>query len=305
MLTMNKRIVVIGSLNMDIVMKSSRMPLVGETIIGEDVLYLPGGKGANQAVGVHKLAGNVDLIGAVGEDEFANQIKKQLGKSGLHSDLIEVIPEVSTGIASIYTTNQDNCITVIPGANYHFKPNVISQKAKEYIKQADVILMQLEIPIETVKYVLNLAEEYHIKKILNPAPAQEIGQETIKQIDYLTPNETELEILLGRAINSDKELEIAMNDWQNKYHNTLVVTLGERGCGYLINGQLKIVSPHSVDVVDTTGAGDSFNAAFAFGIASNWSFRDVIAFAIKASSFSVTKYGAQNGMPYYEEIAEK
>lgn len=299
---MSQNIVVIGSLNMDVVISAKRMPKLGETILGDHVSYLPGGKGANQAVGIAKLGGDVNMIGAVGDDSFGEVILEQLKNHKVHTQKIEKFQNVATGVATIFHTEMDNCITVIPGANYKFRPEHITKEIEQIISQAKVVIVQLEIPLETVQYVLWIAKKHGVKTILNPAPAQKLSGQLLTLVDYITPNETELELLIGYSNSSQQELEKAMNEWQAKYNNTLIVTLGEKGCAYLEEGQIKIIPPEKVTVVDTTGAGDSFNAALAFGIASDWSLDQSISFAVKASAKSVTKFGAQDGMPYYNEV---
>ncbi|KAB2333100.1 ribokinase [Cytobacillus depressus] len=300
---MNQTIVVVGSLNMDMVISAKRMPKLGETILGESIYYLPGGKGANQAVGIAKLGGDVKMVGAVGEDSFSDAILDQLHHYKVDTEHIERIPNAATGVASIFHTESDNCITVIPGANYSFTSNRITKRIEQIIAQAKVLLVQLEIPLETVQYVLSIAKQHGVKTILNPAPAQHLTPQLLALADYITPNETELEVLLGFQIASEQELEKAMKDWQEKYNNTLIVTLGEKGSAYLDNKSIKIIPSEKVKVVDTTGAGDSFNAALAFGIASDWPLDQAVSFAVKASGQSVTKFGAQEGMPYYEEVS--
>lgn len=301
---LNQKIVVIGSLNMDVVISSKKMPKLGETILGENIFYLPGGKGANQAVGIAKLGGTVKMIGAVGEDSFGKTILEQLDQYKVDIQNIETISNAATGVAAIFHTENDNCITVIPGANYGFTPEHITKEVEQIIAEAKVVVVQLEIPLETVQHVLTIAKKHGVKTVLNPAPAQALSTELLALVDFLTPNETELETLLGHSIASPQELEKAMNDWQEKFGNTLIVTLGEQGCGYLQNGKLTIAPPEKVEVVDTTGAGDSFNAALAFGIASDWQLDQSVAFAVKASAKSVTKFGAQDGMPYLDEIVQ-
>ncbi|MDW0115186.1 ribokinase [Sporosarcina saromensis] len=301
-MNVSNNIVVVGSMNMDIVMSAERLPKIGETILGEKVVYLPGGKGANQAVCMARLQGDVTMVGAVGNDEFGRSLKDQMESNGVKTDFIRVVDGVQTGIANIFHVNRDNCITVIPGANYTVTKERITKEVVQAIAAADVLVVQLEIPLETVQYVLGIAKQHGVKTILNPAPAQFLSPELLSLVDYLTPNETEFELLTGEHSTTDEELSALMLKWESTYHHTLIVTLGERGCAILEDGQLVVTPPPKVEVVDTTGAGDSFNGALAVGISTGQSLKETVDFAVKVSALAVTKFGAQEGMPFYEDI---
>lgn len=301
-MNVSNNIVVVGSMNMDIVMSAERLPKIGETILGEKVVYLPGGKGANQAVCMARLQGDVTMVGAVGNDEFGRSLKDQMESNGVKTDFIRVVDGVQTGIANIFHVNRDNCITVIPGANYTVTKERITKEVVQAIAAADVLVVQLEIPLETVQYVLGIAKQHGVKTILNPAPAQFLSPELLSLVDYLTPNETEFELLTGEHYTTDEELSALMLKWELTYHHTLIVTLGERGCAILEDDQLVITPPPKVDVVDTTGAGDSFNGALAVGISTGKSLKETVDFAVKVSALAVTKFGAQEGMPFYEDV---
>ncbi len=296
-------IVVIGSLNMDLVVTMERMPKVGETVHGQSIHYISGGKGANQSVGCAKLGADVTMIGAVGDDLFGQQIITQLGNYGVPADRIARIKGVPTGTATILHTQQDNCIIVVPGANGECSMEMISAYEEE-IRQADVLLVQLEIPLSTVHHALALARSHGITTVLNPAPAQVLPTEFLSLVDILTPNETEFELLSGNTYSSEAELEKGMMEWQKTYGNTVVVTRGEYGSSYLdpIHVKLRTIPAISVHVVDTTGAGDCFNAALCYGISSGWTLEQAVAFAGKAASLSVTKFGAQDGLPTLMEV---
>ncbi|MEZ7172785.1 ribokinase [Sporosarcina sp. OR05] len=303
-MNVSNNIVVVGSMNMDIVMSAERLPKIGETILGEKVVYLPGGKGANQAVCMARLQGDVTMVGAVGNDEFGRSLKDQMESNGVKTDFIRVVDGVQTGIANIFHVNRDNCITVIPGANYTVTKERITKEVVQAIAAADVLVVQLEIPLETVQYVLGIAKQHGVKTILNPAPAQFLSPELLSLVDYLTPNETEFELLTGEHSTTDEELSALMLKWESTYHHTLIVTLGERGCAILEDDQLVITPPPKVEVVDTTGAGDSFNGALAVGISTGKSLKETVDFAVKVSALAVTKFGAQEGMPFYEDIQQ-
>lgn len=301
---MSKRVAVVGSLNMDIIISTDRMPQIGETILGEKVSYLPGGKGANQAVSCSRLGGEVTLIGAVGEDEFGRTLLRQMEANQVNAAFIGKAPEAKTGIADIFHINHDNCIVVVPGANYALTPDTITPEIEGVIREADVLLAQLEIPLATVQKVMAIAREEGVRTILNPAPAQTLPKELLLDVDLLTPNETEFELLAGRPFTDDRELAALMAEWEDAYDQTLVVTLGERGSAYLEDGTLVIVPAEAVDAVDTTGAGDTFNGALAVAAAEGKPLAEMIRFATKAAAKAVTQFGAQEGMPYRSELNE-
>ena len=297
-----KNIVVVGSLNMDLIVEVDRVPRVGETIKGENMNYLIGGKGCNQAVAASRLGNKVKMIGCVGNDSFGNEILNHLKKDGVNVDSIKKVDNISTGIATIFKMKYDNSIIVIPAANNYCSKELIDENI-DVIKNADILITQLEIPIETVEYVLKIAKENGVKTILNPAPAREISNDILKNVDFITPNETEFEVILAKELKDAKELEEAMIYWQNKNKCTkLIVTRGKDGSSYVEDNKVKTISTINVDVIDTTGAGDTFNGALAHGISNELSINDAITFAGIAASLSVTKFGAQTGMPEIKEV---
>ncbi|WP_432354229.1 ribokinase [Sporosarcina sp. A2] len=299
---LKKRIVVVGSLNMDIIISTNRLPQIGETILGNEVNYLPGGKGANQAVSIARLNGDVSMIGAVGQDEFGKSLLEQMEKNQVNTTFIEQVQDVKTGIADIFHVNHDNCIVVVPGANFTLTPEKITSEIEQLISEADVLLTQLEIPLDTVEKVLKIANKYNVKTILNPAPAQTLSAELLKLVDYLTPNETEFALLAEHSFTTNAELTELMKTWGDTYNQTLIVTLGEQGSAYLQDGELVITPAEKVKVVDTTGAGDSFNGALAVGIAEEKSLSEMVEFATRVAARAVTKFGAQDGMPYAADL---
>ncbi|TLS49602.1 ribokinase [Paenibacillus antri] len=298
-------IVVVGSLNMDLVVSSRRMPRVGETIEGEAIHYIPGGKGANQAVGCGKLGANVAMIGAVGDDAFGSQLIDGLGQAGVKTDAVARLPGVPTGTATILHTPEDNCIVIVPGANAHVSPDAI-ERSRAIIEAADLLLVQLENPLPAVERALAIARAAGVAAILNPAPAKALPDELIALADWVTPNETEFAALVGEsdagAVQDDASLAAAIERWEARYGNRLVVTLGSRGAATALDGRLVVAPAPRVTPVDTTGAGDCLNAAFAFGIASGQPAEDALAFAVRAASLSVTRFGAQAGMPTRAEV---
>ncbi|MBM7572422.1 ribokinase [Aquibacillus albus] len=299
---MGSSIVVVGSLNMDIIVSADRYPKPGETIHGDRVTYLPGGKGANQAVGIKKLGGDVQMVGVVGDDVFGKQIVQGLSDYDLDTSQVRFEKNVATGIANIVHYPNNNSIIVIPGANAYCTPQYLSE-IESVIANTEVLLLQLEIPLETVKFALELAKKHEVKTILNPAPASNLSNELLDLVDVITPNETELGIILDQEV---QDIEAAFESWYSMHTTDLIVTLGEKGCAYWEKDQVKYIPAESFgEVKDTTGAGDAFNAAVAYGLAQHWSKDRAIAFAVKAASLSVTKFGAQPGMPYWDEIEPK
>lgn len=297
-----KNIVVVGSLNMDLIVEVDRVPKIGETIKGENMNYLIGGKGCNQAVAASRLGNKVKMIGCVGDDSFGNEILNHLKKDGVNVESIKKVDNISTGIATIFKMKYDNSIIVIPAANNYCSKELIDENI-DVIKNADILITQLEIPIETVEYVLKIAKENGVKTILNPAPAREISNDILKNVDFITPNETEFEIILKKELKDTNELEEAMIYWQNENKCTkLIVTRGKDGSSYVEDNKVKTITTIKVDVIDTTGAGDTFNGALAHGISNELLINDAITFAGIAASLSVTKFGAQTGMPEIEEV---
>lgn len=297
------KIVVIGSLNMDLVVTMERMPEMGETIQGQNIHYVSGGKGANQAVGCAKLGADITLIGAVGTDLFGQQIIEQLIEYGVTTDNIAQLDKLPTGTATILHVANDNSIIIVSGANSATSIEMVNHYEAE-IKQADILLLQLEIPMETVHHALTIARANGVKTVLNPAPAQALTQELLSLVDIITPNETEFALLSGQTYSSEAELAHGLELWQAEYQHTVIITRGELGCSFIdpISKKLRTIPTAKVAVVDTTGAGDCFNAALCYGITTGLTLELAVTFALKAATLSVTKFGAQNGMPTYDEV---
>ncbi|MGM0881793.1 MAG: ribokinase [Bacillota bacterium] len=294
---MNKpRLVVIGSLNMDIVVETDRYPQIGETIMGEGIRFIPGGKGANQAVAGARLGAETAMIGAVGEDAFGEELLRCLQEDGVDVSGIKRVAGMATGVASIYVAEGDNSIVVVPGANSRVEPADID-RSEDKLRQADIVLLQLEIPVETVVYAARKAKSLGKTVVLNPAPAQPLPDELFGLVDYMTPNRSELSRYTG--MDTEREaLEPAMRRMKEMGAAYIVTTLGAEGSTYLDdNGSMHTIPGYKVPVVDTTGAGDCYNAGLALSIASGRSLEEAIAFASLVSALAVTKFGAQAGMP--------
>ncbi|PTG04831.1 ribokinase [Staphylococcus chromogenes] len=286
-----KKIYVIGSVSMDLVVETNVVPQKGETVLGESFFTAPGGKGANQAVAAARLGENVHMIGRIGDDDFGQEIVQNFQRNGVDVTHLKVVPNMPSGTAHITLADHDNSIIVVPSANHEVTyANIKAQLAE--LQSCDIVLIQQEIPAETVEQVLAYCHQHHITSILNPAPYREVSDAVIAHADYITPNETESEALFKGDL--EKALE--------RYPNKLIVTIGDKGARYF-NGEDHItVKGYTREVKDTTGAGDTFNGALAVGLQKEWPLEKAIALANLAASVSVTGMGAQGGMPTWDEI---
>lgn len=282
-------ITVVGSINMDLVVGTERFPKQGETVLGNLYTTVPGGKGANQAVAAARLGHAVRMIGAVGSDAFGTQLLDGLEQEGIQIAAVKQTSGAS-GIANILLSEGDNRIIVVPGANHELAELDIDAH-KAALKDSKVIVLQLELPIPVVEHTLAVAKELGVPTILNPAPASGFTQAMLEDASYLTPNETEAEELFGA--NWELELE--------RYPNRLVVTLGKNGARYFDGQQHITVEGFPTTAIDTTGAGDTFNGALAGALSEGMDFQQAVRFANAAASLSVEKFGAQGGMPNYED----
>jgi ribokinase len=293
---MTGRIVtVIGSINMDLVTSTTQIPKVGETVLGHSFHTIPGGKGANQAVAAARLGADVTMIGAVGDDSFGETLVEHLTNQGINTENIMKMKDTSTGIASIIVSEADNSIIVVPGANHHITPEVIA-KHEDKIINSDIILLQLEIPLESVIKAVELAKKHGVRTILNPAPIQKLPKELLEMVDYVTPNEHEQALLFASIEGSDQELE--------KLMEKCIVTKGSKGVMFYKNGEKVEIPSIQVEAVDTTGAGDSFNGSLASGLCEGLEIDEACRFANVVGAISVTKLGAQTGMPTKKEVEE-
>jgi ribokinase len=302
---MQKPIVVVGSINLDLVASTDRIPQVGETVIGRTFTTFFGGKGANQAVAVARLGYPVSMIGSVGNDAFGTQLRSGLAEAGVNTDHVETV-EGSSGTALIITgPNGENSIVVVPGANAHVTPKSL-ERAAPLLKQAGFILVQLEIPLETVEYLAEFAERYDIPFMLDPAPARELPASLLRRVSWLTPNETETrELLKANLDDNEQSANAAADQLLSRGVKNVVLKLGSRGCVVAQGSQSKERIPaFSVNAVDTTAAGDAFNAGFAVGLISGYSALESGVFASAVAALSVTRPGAQPSMPRSDEVEE-
>ncbi|CAM4300315.1 ribokinase [Paenibacillus alkaliterrae] len=292
------KITVIGSMNIDMVTETETMPNQGETIFGSGFSSFIGGKGANQAVACARLGAQVTMVGCVGEDHFAKQLIEALEKEGVDTQYVETVSHRPTGVAAITVCDNDNRIIVIPGANHCLLPDYILS-LKEIIAGSDMVLLQQEIPFVTVESAIKLANELGIPVILNPAPAIKLPMELLERVHLITPNESELAILLGL----DNKQELTYEQLIELYPHPIVMTGGSKGAFYKTpDGEIRHELGRKVEAVDTTGAGDTFNGALAVKLSEGSTLGEAVRFAVAASALSVTKLGAQSGMPLRSDV---
>ncbi len=287
-------ITVIGSINMDLVVQTDDFPQQGETTLGELFTTVPGGKGANQAVAASRLGANVQMVGNIGSDAFGQELLKNLAVNEVEIGGVKESVGSVSGIANILLSGQDNRIIVVPGANYALTPSRIDE-VKSLIALSKLVVLQMEIPVKTIEYVLQVCEELAIPVLLNPAPASGFDQQFMSKVAYLTPNETECAKIFGS--NMERALEA--------HPNQLIVTLGSAGARYFDGEKHVIVKGFKTKAIDTTGAGDTFNGALAYGIVEGFTLHEAVEFANAAGSLAVEKFGAQNGMPSCKEVQER
>ena len=297
-----KRIIVIGSSNTDMVIKTEKLPTPGETILGGKFLMNPGGKGANQAVAASRLGGKITFITKRGNDLFGNQAVGLLMREGVDTQYIVKDPDLPSGVALITVDSTgENSIVVAPGSNGNLLkediPSVIFDTGK-----FEILLLQLEIPIETVEYSAVTASEHGIKVILNPAPARKLSDNLLKNTWLITPNETEAETITGVIITDIPSAERAAELIQERGVKNVIITLGEAGAYIKSENYTGLIPGIKVKPVDTTAAGDVFNGALAVAISEGSDLKDAVIFANKAASISVTRMGAQASAPYRNEI---
>lgn len=296
-----KKICVIGSLNMDLVVNVDEMPKKGQTLIGGNFKEVPGGKGANQAVAIAKLGGDVSMIGKVGNDGFGQTLINALKANNVKTDYIQ-IENCSSGVAMITVDkNAENSIVVAPGANFRVLREDID-KCIESIKQSDIVVVQLETPLDTIKYALQESKQLDKYTILNPAPAVKLDEDIIKNVDLLTPNETELEILSGVKIENEEDIIKAGQVMIQKGVKQLIVTLGSKGSLYIDKDNVKFKESYKVDAIDTTAAGDSYTGALSVALSQDKDMEEAMDFASKVGALCVMKEGAQTSLPTIQDV---
>ncbi len=285
---------VVGSINMDMTIQTERIPLKGETLKGENLQYIPGGKGANQAVAMARLGAEVVMFGCVGADAAGQSILDNFKVQGVCTDFIGIKENQTTGIAMITVGEGDNTIIVVAGANNEVTIDYVTQ-IREELLSCDIVLLQHEIPQETNEFVINLCNEAGVKTILNPGPARVVKREIVEKLTYLTPNEHEARIIFGEENTVEEILSL--------YPEKLIITQGAKGVSTCTKtGECITIPARKANVVDTTGAGDTLNGSFAVAIGDGKSLINAMRFANISASLSTEKFGAQGGMPSKDEV---
>jgi ribokinase len=290
---MNKqpRVCVIGSINMDMVTITDKVPAQGETVLGGTFETYPGGKGANQAIAAARLGAIVSLVGVIGEDPYGEMLLENFKSENVNVKTIKVNGNLQTGTASITLSGNDNRIIVSSGANSKLTPEVVSE-FKEIIISSDIILLQFEVPMDTVKYTVDLCYQYNLPIVVNPAPYQEMPGTILTKATYFTPNEGEALSMMGTSL------------YESIKHK-MIITKGSHGVEYFSSaGESKLIPAYQVPVKDTTGAGDAFNGAFATELAKGSPVDKAVTFANATAALSVGRLGAQAGLPSKEEVDE-
>jgi len=299
---MKARVAVVGSLNMDLVVRTSHIPHPGETVIGGDFLSLPGGKGANQVVAAARLGAAVTMIGRVGRDAFGDALLKNLEAVGANHTFTARDPDLPTGVASIVVEDSgQNSIVVASGANAHLSPADV-EAAEEAIASAHVLLLQLESPLETVTRAIELAAQHNVRVILNPAPAQPLPNNLLKMVNILTPNESETALLTGQPVTTVEEARKAAQALLRKGVKTVILTLGARGALLANAEETKVFPPFSVTPIDTTAAGDAFMGGLAVALGEGLSLDEAVRWGNAAGALATTRMGAQPSLPDRGEL---
>ncbi|WP_027109063.1 ribokinase [Lacticigenium naphthae] len=286
------KITVVGSISTDFIIQTDKRPQVGETVEGKDFSTAFGGKGANQAVAAARLGAEVSMIGTVGKDTFADELLGNLKASGIFTGNVERVTELPSGSAVITIKEGDNAIIYIPGANNALTAERIGQLQPD-LKTNDLVIVQNEVPVAAIEELVRVCTEVEVPILYNPAPARGLSAEAIEQVRFITPNETEFEVLFPGE---------KMEDVLAQYPNKLLITAGSQGVYYHDGTQVKLVPANKVEPVDTTGAGDTFNGAFAVAWSAGLSIEESIRFGNLAASLAIQKMGAQTGIPTLEEM---
>lgn len=297
-----KKIVVVGSSNMDMVVKTAHIPVPGETVLSGSFFMNPGGKGANQAVAASRLGAEVIFISKLGNDVFGKQFSQLFSEENIDTSFLASDDTLPSGVALITVDQEgENSIVVASGANANLNIDDI-KTALPTIAAAGIILLQLEIPMTVVEYVAGYAASHNVRTILNPAPAAVLSETLLRQIDILTPNETETAMIAGVPVSNVEEAKKAAMLICKKGVNTVIVTLGAKGALICEGNRCSMVEARKVQPVDTTAAGDVFNGALAVALSEGKDMQDAVRFACDAAAISVTRLGAQSSIPYRNEL---
>lgn len=294
------KIFIVGSLNMDLVIKAPYMPENGETLSGDSFMTNPGGKGANQATAVGKLGGNAYMVGCVGE-AFGEELKNTLNGYNVKTDFVNKVQGVSSGIAVIVVVDGDNRIILDAGANAKVDQEIID-KALSSANKGDYLVCQLEIPQESVLYALKKGKEKGMLTVLNPAPAKELLPNILGYCDYFIPNQSEAKFYTGILPEDDASAKACAQKLQETGVENVIITMGTKGSVYIGKEGFIKVNSFKVEAIDTTAAGDTFVGALVTRLSEGASVEQSMTFASKASSITVTRRGAQQSIPFRKEV---
>jgi len=299
----NPQILVVGSINMDLVVRTPRRPAPGETVLGDGFTTSPGGKGANQAVAVARLGGNCAMIGRVGDDGYGRDLREGLQQEGVHCAHVLVAEGEPSGVAMIVVDSSgENSIIVASGANFRLTPDDLFAR-QEAFEAAAVVLLQLELPLPTIRAAIKLARRHGAKVVLDPAPAHKCLHEDLYRVDVISPNSSEAEILTGRRKVEERVDKLVAADFIERGAKAAVLKLGPRGAMVIdAEGHISRARPYKVDVVDTTAAGDAFTGALAVAMTRGEKLSAAAQFANAAGALACTRYGAQQAMPTAAEV---
>lgn len=301
---MNKKLTVLGSINADHVISVPYFAKPGETLTGENYRIAYGGKGANQAVAAARLGAKVAFIGCIGSDGIGETMKNTFAQEGIDTSPITTIQQEMTGIAFIQVAQSaENSIVIASGANAYLDEQIVRQNEAQ-IAQSDSLLLQLETPLSAVTLAAQIAKKHGVQVVLNPAPAQPLPDSLLSQIDIITPNETEAEILTGVRVTDEQSAVKSAAVFHQKGIDCVIITLGAKGVFISRNSEHRIIKGFSVQAVDTTAAGDTFNGGFVTALLEGQSFEEAIRFAQAAAAISVTRPGAQPSIPTKQETLD-
>ncbi|WP_407427953.1 ribokinase [Arcticibacter sp.] len=301
-MSQSKNIIVVGSINTDMVVMTERFPNPGETISAEKFFMSLGGKGANQAVAAARLGTPVAFLSRVGNDAFGSQAIKQLKSESIDVSCIQIDPELSSGVALITVDKQaENCIVAASGANACLTFESTGAFADK-ITENSIVVIQLEIPMQTIEKTCLFARSKNATMILNPAPAQSLTPEILAAVDIITPNQTEAHLLSGIFVTDEISANLAANKIRSYGPGVVIITMGSQGAYVCSDKESFMVPALTVDALDTTAAGDVFNGALAVGLSRDYSLKEAVSFASKAAAISVTRFGAQDSAPTAAEL---
>lgn len=292
-------IIVIGSLNADLVVRAPRFPAPGETISGEDLAIIPGGKGANQAVAAARQGASVAMVGRVGDDSFGPALTQNLQKNNVDTSHVQTDSSATGTAIIVVDSNGQNSIVLSPGANGQVTPADVDTLS---FQDADMLLLQIEIPLETVIHAASVARQNGLRVILNPAPAQSIPNSLLADVDILVPNESELGLLTGMPVTDAASAELAAQALLDKGVQTVIVTLGSNGALLVTGDQTTHIPAFQEDVIDTTAAGDAFIGGLAAALLKRKTLEEAVRYGNASGALAATKFGAQPSLPTAEEV---